>query len=1031
MSTYKSVARTNHFIVLDDYEKYSEAHEVSPAHQSESQLERSLIDDLVAQGYVYRKDIRDHASMLRNVRIEIERLNDVRFSDNEWQRYLDEYLARPSEGVAAKIKKVQEDAVYDFCFDDGHLQNIHLIDKHRIERNSLQVIHQFEQDGVHHNRYDVSLLVNGLPLVHVELKRRGVSVKEAFNQIHRYSKESFNSEGSLYQYVQLFVISNGTDSRYFANTLKREKSTYDFTMNWARVDNRPIKDLKDFTATFFERRTLLKVLFDYSVMDESNTLLVMRPYQIAATERILWKIRSTAESNKWSSEDSGGYVWHTTGSGKTLTSFKAARLATQLDCVDKVFFVVDRKDLDYQTMKEYQRFSPDSVLGSNSTAQLKAHVERREQRIIVTTIQKLHQLVKSESSLRVYGERVVFIFDECHRSQFGAAQRMIRKKFKRYCQFGFTGTPIFPENALGAETTASVFGRELHSYIITDAIRDEKVLRFNVVYNDVRPKFREIEQLVDWDALSAAEHKKAFLMPERVSEIVGYILEHFDRKTHRGVGSGGGFNAMFAVSSVKAAQAYYDEFDRQKDVRKRPLKVATIFSFAANEEQAAKGDVADETMNPEALDESSKEFLSRAISNYNTTYGTNYSVESGEFQNYYKDLAKRVKRGEVDLLIVVGMFLTGFDAPGLNTLFVDKNLRYHGLIQAFSRTNRIYGDVKSFGNIVTFRDLEGATVDAIKLFGKNSTREVILEKSYEEYMAGFVDLISGRKCRGYTAIVREIKERFPDAANIETVQNQKDFVKAFGEYLRVDNVLQNYDEYTYLQEWQSVDKKDEAAVETFKQRRCLTDEDLAQMSEMTVLTPREKQDYSSTYNAIRDKIKIEKENREVEESSVDWDDVVFEVDLLKQQEINLDYILDLVMDCCERQLTKDDLLEEVKRVVRSSIGHRAKEGLIVDFIHATDLNEIKKSGDVVERFFAYAQEVKKKEMEELIAQERLESEGARRFIDTALRKERVSGNGTELKELLPKMSVLNKKYVGLKERVEERIRQFVEKFKGV
>ena len=671
------------------------------------------------------------------MRNQLQTLNGVVFSDGEWLRFVETYLDKPSDGILDKTRKTHDDYIHDFVFDDGHIKNIYLLDKKSPARNKLQVIKQFEQTGTHANRYDVTILVNGLPLVQVELKKRGVAIREAFNQVHRYSKESFNSDNSLYKYLQLFVISNGTDTRYFANTTRRDKNSFDFTMNWALSDNQPIKDLKDFTAIFFQKKTLLEVLLKYSVFDVSDTLLVMRPYQIAATERSLWKITSSHNAKNWSNTESGGYIWHTTGSGKTLTSFKAAHLATELDFIDKVFFVVDRKDLDYQTMKEYQRFSPDSVNGSDSTAGLKRNLEKDDNKIIVTTIQKLNNLMKSEADLPIYGKQVVFIFDECHRSQFGEAQKNLKKKFKKFCQFGFTGTPIFPQNALGAETTASVFGRELHAYVITDAIRDEKVLKFKVDYNDVRPQFKAIETEQDEKKLSAAENRQALLHPDRIREVTQYILNNFRQKTHRLQAGAKGFNAMFAVSSVDAAKLYYETLNQLQVASEKPLKIATIFSFAANEEQDAIGDIPDESFEVSAMNSSAKEFLSAAIADYNALFKTNFSVDSNGFQNYYRDLAQRVKAREVDLLIVVGMFLTGFDAPRLNTLFVDKNLRYHGLMQAYSRTNRIFDATKTFGNIVTFRDLEQATIDAITLFGDKNTRNVVLEKSYKEYMDGF------------------------------------------------------------------------------------------------------------------------------------------------------------------------------------------------------------------------------------------------------------------------------------------------------
>lgn len=576
--------------------------------------------------------------MLANVREQLQNLNGVVFNDSEWRRFTEQYLDNPSDGILDKTRKIHIDYICDFIFDDERLENIYLIDKKNLMRNKVQIIQQFEQTGSHANRYDVTILVNGLPLVQIELKKRGVAIREAFNQIHRYSKESFNSENSLFKYLQLFVISNGTDTRYFANTTKRDKNSFDFTMNWAKSDNTLIKDLKDFTATFFQKHTLLNVLVNYSVFDSSQTLLVMRPYQIAATERILWKINSSYKAKNWSTPESGGFIWHTTGSGKTLTSFKAARLATELDFIDKVFFVVDRKDLDYQTMKEYQRFSPDSVNGSENTAGLKRNLDKDDNKIIVTTIQKLNNLMKAESDLPVYNQQVVFIFDECHRSQFGEAQKNLKKKFKRYYQFGFTGTPIFPENALGSETTASVFGRELHSYVITDAIRDEKVLKFKVDYNDVRPQFKSLETETDEKKLSAAENQQAFLHPMRIQEITQYILNNFRQKTHRTFPGSKGFNAMLAVSSVDAAKAYYATFKRlqeeaaNKSATYKPLRIATIFSFAANEEQNAIGEISDETFDTSAMDSSAKEFLDAAIREYNSHFKTNFSTDSNGFQ---------------------------------------------------------------------------------------------------------------------------------------------------------------------------------------------------------------------------------------------------------------------------------------------------------------------------------------------------------------------------------------------------------------
>jgi len=1029
MPDYKTIAESKNFIVLD---KYDREWTVCESYQSEDALEQEFIRDLQSQGYEYLPSLNTPEKLLANVREQLQALNKVEFSDGEWMRFVETYLDKSSDTIIDKTRKIHVDYIHDFVFDDGHIQNIYLVDKKNIARNRCQVIKQFEQTGTHANRYDVTVLVNGLPLVQIELKKRGVAIREAFNQVHRYSKESFNSEHSLYKYLQLFVISNGTDSRYFANTTQRNKNSFDFTMHWAKADNSLIKDLKDFTATFFQKNTLLKVLLHYSVFDVSDSLLVMRPYQIAATERILWKINSAYQAKNWSTTDGGGYVWHTTGSGKTLTSFKAARLATtELEFIDKVFFVVDRKDLDYQTMKEYQRFSPDSVNGSDSTAGLKRNLDKDDNKIIVTTIQKLNNLMKSERDLPIYSKHVVFIFDEAHRSHFGEAQKNLQKKFRKFYQFGFTGTPIFPQNALGAETTASVFGRELHSYVITDAIRDEKVLKFKVDYNDVRPKFKALESEQDEKKLNAAENKQALLHPDRIKEITQYILNNFRQKTHRLQAGAKGFNAMFAVSSVDAAKLYYESFKQLQEGREKPLNVATIFSFAANEEQDAVGDIADESFEVSAMNSSAKEFLSAAIADYNVLFKNSFGVDSQGFQNYYRDLAKRVKNQEIDLLIVVGMFLTGFDAPMLNTLFVDKNLRYHGLLQAYSRTNRIFDATKTFGNIVTFRDLEQATVDAITLFGDKNTRNVVLEKSYKEYMEGFTDMATGEARRGYMEVVEELQQRFPNPDEMEKESDKKAFTKLFGEYLQVENVLQNYDEFASLKALQSTDMSDPEAVEAFKALHYVNDEDLQAMQAIEIPAERQIQNYRSTYNDIRDWLRREKSSTDKESSNIDWDDVVFEVDLLKSQEINLDYILELIFEHNKKTKNKSDLVDEVRRVIRASLGNRAKEGLIVDFIHQTDLDRIGDKASVIDAFFAFAQAEQKREAEALIGSEGLNENAAKRYIATSLKREFASDNGTELNAVLPKMSPLNPQYLPKKQSVFQKIAAFVEKFKGV
>ena len=1039
MSEYKAIAESKNFIVLD---KYTKEWKVAENYQSEGDLEREFIQDLVNQGYEFLPALNATEALQANVRVQLQELNNVQFSDGEWLRFVETWLDKPSDGIVEKTRKIHDDYIHDFVFDDGRIQNIYLLDKKNIARNKVQVIKQFEQAGTHANRYDVTILVNGLPLVQVELKKRGVAIREAFNQVHRYSKESFNSEHSLFKFLQLFVISNGTDSRYFANTTQRNKNSFDFTMNWAKADNSLIKDLKDFTATFFQKHTLLNVLLHYSVFDVSNTLLVMRPYQIAATERILWKIKSAWQAKNWSKTESGGFIWHTTGSGKTLTSFKAARLATELDFIDKVFFVVDRKDLDYQTMKEYQRFSPDSVNGSDSTAGLKRNLDKDDNKIVVTTIQKLNNLMKSEGELPIYGKQVVFIFDECHRSHFGEAQKNLKKKFKKFYQFGFTGTPILPENALGAETTASVFGRELHSYVITDAIRDEKVLKFKVDYNDVRPQFKAIETEQDEKKLSAAENKQALLHPDRIREISQYILNNYRQKTHRLQAGAKGFNAMFAASSVDAAKLYYECFRELQKGSERPLRVATIFSFAANEEQDAVGDIQDESFDVSAMNSSAKEFLSAAIADYNVLFKANFSVDSNGFQNYYRDLAKRVKGADdsgkrlpadeqVDLLIVVGMFLTGFDAPTLNTLFVDKNLRYHGLMQAYSRTNRIFDATKTFGNIVTFRDLEQATIDAITLFGDKNTKNVVLEKSYKEYMEGFTDMITGEARRGFVEVVTELEQRFPDPSTIEKESDKKTFAKLFGEYLRVENVLQNYDEFASLKALQDLDMDDAVAVEAFKAKHYLSDGDLAALQAIKIPAERKIQDYRSTYNDVRDWLRREKASAEKEKSTIDWDDVVFEVDLLKSQEINLDYILELIFEHNKKIRSKSELVDEVRRVIRASLGNRAKESLLVDFINQTDLDQIGDKASVIDAFFTFAQAEQQREAQELISTENLNAEAARRYIATSLKREFASDNGTELNAILPKMSPLNPQYLPKKQSVFQKMASFVEKFKGV
>lgn len=988
-------------IILANFKKDFQVRET--AYQSEAELERQLIENLVAQGYEFIK-IKSGEDLYGNLKLQIEKLNNVSFSDEEWSRFLVEYLDTPNDGMIEKTRKIQEDYIYDFVFDDGHLKNIKIIDKKNIHNNFLQVTNQVRGEGKSQNRYDVTILVNGLPLVHIELKKRGVNLHEAFNQIHRYSKESFNSEKSLYKYVQIFVISNGTYTRYFANTTTQSKNNYEFTCEWADAKNKVICDLVDFTKTFFEKRVILEILTKYCVFDVNNTLLIMRPYQIAATERILWKIKSSYATKKFGRPEAGGFIWHTTGSGKTLTSFKAARLATELDFIDKVFFVVDRKDLDYQTMKEYQRFQPDSVNGSKDTKELKRCIEEDDNRIVVTTIQKLNEFVKKNPNHEIYDKHCVLIFDECHRSQFGDAQKNIRKSFKKYYQFGFTGTPIFPENSLGGDTTSGIFGAQLHSYVITDAIRDGKVLKFKVDYNNITPKFKTAEKEEDDKKLAKLENKM-LLHPERITEITKYILKVFDTKTHRNEYYDlkqrrlNGFNAMFAVQSVEAAKLYYEEFEKQQKnlPEQKRLKIATIYSFAANEEQRAVGEIAEEDFDVSAMDSSAKEFLDKVIADYNSYFKTNFSTNGKEFQNYYKDLSLRVKEKQVDLLIVVGMFLTGFDAPTLNTLFVDKKLRYHGLIQAFSRTNRILNKVKTFGNIVCFRDLEKATKDAIKTFGDENSVNVILEKSYDEYIHGFRDEETGKVIKGYIDICNEIISKFPEPTEIILEADKKEFAELFGELLKTENILRNFDEF-----------------ENFEK----------------IISDRQMQDMKSVYVDIRESIIKPKPTERNGNQQIDFSDVEFQIDLLKTDEINLDYILALILEKSKEHDDVESLKAEVRRVIRSSLGTRAKEELIMDFINSTRLSELKNTDEILEAFYSFAKKEKNTKIKELIEGEKLK-EDSTRFIEKAISKGYVEYAGEDLDRIIPPTSRRHGAREKKKESVLEKIRKVVEVFVGV
>lgn len=973
------------------------------SYQSEAELERELIANLVAQGYE-RADFKTSDELYANLKVQIERLNNITFSDSEWERFLIEYLDAPNEGMIEKTRKIQEDYIYDFTFDDGHLQNIKIIDKKNIHNNYLQVVNQVVGGARNENRYDVTILVNGLPLVHIELKKRGALVQEAYYQIHRYIKESFNLDHSLYKFVQIFVISNGTYTKYFANTTAKNKDNYEFTCEWADAKNVVIRDLVDFTKTFFEKRVVLEVLTKYCVFDVSDTLLIMRPYQIAATERILWKIKSSYESKKAGTAEAGGFIWHTTGSGKTLTSFKTAKLATNLDFIDKVIFVVDRKDLDYQTMKEYQKFQEDSVNGSKDTKELKKSIEKDDNRIVVTTIQKLNEFVKKNPNHPIYDKHCVLIFDECHRSQFGDAQKNIRKSFKKYYQFGFTGTPIFPENSLKGDTTSGIFGAQLHCYVITDAIRDGKVLKFKVDYNNISPKFKDSEMEMDEEKLKKAE-KKMLMHPERISEITKYILKVFNTKTYRNEFYDlknrrlNGFNAMFAVQSVESAKLYYEEFQKQQESlpEEKRLKVATIFSFAANEEPSSLGEIEEEGFETTAMNSTAKEFLKKVIDDYNNVFKTNYTVDGQGFQNYYKDLSQKVKDKDIDLLIVVGMFLTGFDAPTLNTLFVDKNLRYHGLIQAFSRTNRILNKTKAFGNIVCFRNLERATEDAIKTFGDENSVNVILEKSYDEYINGFKDNETGKTFKGYIEICEELIAKFPDPTEIELEADKKEFVQLFGELLKVENILRNFDEF------QNFEK---------------------------IISERQMQDMKSVYVDIRESFLNERRSRDAEAQQVDFSDVEFQIDLLKTDEINLDYILNLIMQKAKESKDIEHLKDEIRRVIKSSLGTRAKEDLVMDFISKKRLSELQNDDNIIETFYNFAKREKEEKINQLIAEENL-NEKAYRFIEKSISKGFVEYTGDELDGIIPPLSRRGGAREKKKEIVLEKLRKIVDVFVGV
>lgn len=981
-------------------------------YQSEADLEREFIKNLQNQGYEYLI-IHNEKELIANLKDKLEKLNNIIFSENEWERFFKEKIANKNESIVEKTRTIQEDYIKSFTRDNGTLINISLIDKKNIHNNFLQVINQYEEENGNHNtRYDVSILVNGLPLIHIELKRRGVAIREAFNQINRYQRDSFWAGSGLFEYVQIFVISNGTNTKYYSNTtrarhikemsfnrrkVKKSSNSFEFTSYWADANNKAITDLVDFTKTFFAKHTILNILTKYCIFDTSDTLLVMRPYQISATERILSKIQ-LANNYKWVGKiDAGGYIWHTTGSGKTLTSFKTAQLASQLDYIDKVLFVVDRKDLDSQTQKEYDRFSKGSANGNTSTKILKAQLEDRyvnKSKIIITTIQKLGHFIKQNKNHEVFKKNIVLIFDECHRSQFGELHLAITKTFKNYFMFGFTGTPIFPKNSNGSsktlfKTTEQTFGDKLHTYTIVNAINDGNVLPFRIDYINT---IKEKEGIQD-KKVNAIDIEKAMSDPIRIREVVSYIIEHFEQKTMRNKHYEvkeqrlSGFNSIFAVSSIPVAKKYYLEFKKQLEEKNKNLTIATIFSYSANEEENTDN-LDDESFDTENLDLGSREFLGEAISDYNKQFGTNFDTSSDGFQLYYEDLSKRTKNKEIDILIVVNMFLTGFDATTLNTLWVDKNLRMHGLIQAFSRTNRILNSIKTFGNIICFRDLQKETDEAIALFGNKEAGGIVLLKTYEEYYNGYED-DKGREKEGYSQLIGELQNKFPIDEQIIGEQNKKEFIILFGNILKIKNILSAFDKFAGNE----------------------------------ILSEREYQDYQSIYIDLYEEIK---KTKNTDKESIN-DDIIFEIELIKQVEINIDYILMKVAEYYKSNKKDKEILIDIKKAIDSSIELRSKKELIEGFI-----DRVNSSKNVTDDFKKFVREEKEKDLEKVIEEEKLKPEETKKFIDNSLRDGTLKTTGTDIDKLLPPVSRFGggnraEKKLG----VIEKLKVFFDKYLGL
>jgi type I restriction enzyme, R subunit len=1006
MASYNIVASTNQSTVVAEYTPNKNR---NTDYQSEAALENGFIKRLGDQGYDYLS-IKDEAQLINNLRKCIKKLNDYDFSDAEWDRFFTQNIAGANEGIAEKTRKIQDDHVQVLKRDDGKTKNIKLIDKNNIHNNRLQVLNQYEEDrGSHSTRYDVTILVNGLPLVHIELKRRGIPIREAFNQIKRYQRDSFWAASGLYEYAQLFVISNGTHTKYYSNTTrnqhikessegrrkksKKTSNSFEFTSFWADGTNRVIADLVDFTKTFFAKHTILNLLTRYCVFTSEELLLAMRPYQIAATEKILNRIEVSSNYKQTGSTKAGGYIWHTTGSGKTLTSFKAAQLSTALPDIRKVVFVVDRKDLDYQTMREYDRFEKGAANSNTSTRVLQNQIENPDAKIIITTIQKLDRFIALNKTHDIYKQHIVLIFDECHRSQFGEMHTKIIKSFKQYHIFGFTGTPIFSKNASSGgnpflKTTEQAFGGKLHTYTIVDAINDSNVLPFRIDYVDTVKMSSSITD----KQVKAIDIERAMSAPERIRQVTNYILEHFDQKTKRSSFYAlkgkrlAGFNSIFAVSSIHVAMKYYTEFKRQLKEKSRDLSVATIFSFSPNEEDP--DDIfPDEGFETDKLDKTSRDFLDDSIKDYNQMFNTNYDTSSDKFQNYYKDLSLRVKNREVDLLIVVNMFLTGFDATTLNTLWVDKNLRLHGLIQAFSRTNRILNSVKKFGNIVCFRDLKDKTDEAIALFGDKEAGGIVLLKTYDEYYNGYVQ--DGTDMPGYVDLIADIQSKYPLGEAIIGEQAQKDFIKLFGAILRLKNILTSFDDFEGNE----------------------------------ILHARDFQDYQSVYIDLYQSI-TGRENADKENIN---DDIIFEMELIKQIEVNIDYILMLVAKYHESNCKDKSILTTIEKAISSSIELRSKKELIEGFIARVNMDT-----QVDNDWREFVTKQKETDLDNIIEQENLKPGATRRFIERSFRDDTLKTTGTDIDRILPPVSRFSGGgRAAKKQNVIDRLLAFFEKYLGL